>query len=332
MMPEIETLRRLHGEDGLALLRRSWLPLARSAELSEPGSFLTLSVLGQPLLLVRDRSGTAKALANVCSHRHATVADGAGRTRRFVCPYHAWTYDLDGTFVSAPCAKDDLPDAAVLALQNYAAIEWQGWILVCLEGSPPIPAETAPALDAQLAALGVDTWVTARTLDYPSAWNWSLMVENFTESYHHLAVHRTTLQPSWPAAESYGVETNGNHAELRHSSDAEGNTFTVFALFPAMLLAIQSPQPIMFWPRILPRGSDYFDLRIHILAPPILAADDAIMDMAALSIDQIHREDITVMERVWHGSRSATARSPVLVTLEQPLQLFHSFVRKNLNG
>jgi phenylpropionate dioxygenase-like ring-hydroxylating dioxygenase large terminal subunit len=327
MKSSLDMIRRLHGAEGLSLLRRDWLALARSSQLPEAGSFLTVSVLDQPILLVRDETGVVRALANVCSHRHATLAEGAGRTGRLVCPYHAWSYGLNGRFLSAPCVRGELSDSNDLSLHAYAAIEWQGWILVCLDGHPSSPADRAPALDAHLSDHSVSDWVIARTLDYPSAWNWSLMVENFTESYHHLAVHRTTLQPRWPASETYGVETNGSYSELRHPVDMDEGTFTVFALFPALLFALQSPQPIMFWPRILPKDSSYFDLCIHILAPATVAADDDMMDASAAAIDQIHREDIPVMERVWRGSRSAVAKPSIFVTLEQPLRLFHSYVQ-----
>jgi phenylpropionate dioxygenase-like ring-hydroxylating dioxygenase large terminal subunit len=74
----------------------------REEQVKASGDYFTTTIIGEPLVIVRDRGGTVRALSSVCQHRAMLVAEGAGNTRGFVCPYHHWTYDLDGRLVGAP--------------------------------------------------------------------------------------------------------------------------------------------------------------------------------------------------------------------------------------
>ena len=109
------------------LFRRSMNLIAHSSQIPSPGHFITRELVGTPILLVRDEDGTAKAFINVCRHRGATVElRDQGKCRRFVCPYHAWTYETDGS-LAAVRHKAGFP---TLDLQNTRLVE-----LVCFEGA-----------------------------------------------------------------------------------------------------------------------------------------------------------------------------------------------------
>ncbi len=84
------------------LLRREWLCVGRVDEIPNPGDYFTADLLDEPLLVVRGDDNQVRILSNVCRHRGILVAEGAGRKRRFVCPYHGWTYKLDGRLAGAP--------------------------------------------------------------------------------------------------------------------------------------------------------------------------------------------------------------------------------------
>ena len=84
------------------LLRREWLCLGREDQIPNPGDYFTVELLQEPLLIVRGDDGRVRTLVNVCRHRGKLVANGAGRARSFVCPYHAWTYDRSGKLMRAP--------------------------------------------------------------------------------------------------------------------------------------------------------------------------------------------------------------------------------------
>ncbi len=84
------------------IFRREWICVGRAGAVAKPGDYLTCELAGQPIAVVRDRDGELRAFSNVCLHRMSTLLEGTGNARAIVCPYHAWTYNLDGTLRAAP--------------------------------------------------------------------------------------------------------------------------------------------------------------------------------------------------------------------------------------
>ena len=85
-----------------ALFNREWLCVGREDWVKNPGDYFTTTHIGEPLIISRTREGELKAMSAVCQHRAMLVAEGRGNTKAFVCPYHHWTYSLDGHLVGAP--------------------------------------------------------------------------------------------------------------------------------------------------------------------------------------------------------------------------------------
>ena len=97
MPPAVYTSEAFLAAELEQVFAKEWLCLGRASALAEPGDYAAWEIAGQPVAVVRDRDGTLNALSNVCLHRMSTLLHGRGRTRAIVCPYHAWTYNLDGT-------------------------------------------------------------------------------------------------------------------------------------------------------------------------------------------------------------------------------------------
>lgn len=87
------------------IFRKDWFCVGRADALAEPGDYLTCDLAGHPIAVVRDQGGSLRALGNVCLHRMSTLLQGRGNTRAIVCPYHAWTYNLDGALRGAPVSE-----------------------------------------------------------------------------------------------------------------------------------------------------------------------------------------------------------------------------------
>jgi phenylpropionate dioxygenase-like ring-hydroxylating dioxygenase large terminal subunit len=186
-----------------AIFDREWLCVGHVNEIPDPGDHLPVSVLDEPLLLVRTATGEVKAMSAICQHRgHPIVGgvkpapDGGGclNARRLVCPYHNWVYDLDGRLVGAPSM-----DVAVLEQQLRKTVRlppirtqiFHGLIFVTFNPDPPSLADTLAPLAPEIAPYGVEQLVPAATLhktDLP--WNWKLHHENAIEPYHTSFVHR----------------------------------------------------------------------------------------------------------------------------------------------
>lgn len=175
---------------------RDWLCVARDEEAAEPGSFVTLEVLGQSILVVRGRDRVLRAFHNVCRHRGTVLADEAcGRAVRFQCPYHAWVYDLDGRLLRAK-HMDDIEGFALegLGLAPVRCETWGGFVFVSFaSSSDAVP----PLLDwledwvPHHASFGRDLSRLRRAarLEYDVAANWKIVAENYSECYHCPGVH-----------------------------------------------------------------------------------------------------------------------------------------------
>ncbi len=168
-----------------------------SGDLPEPGSFLTNNDLGIPILATRDNAGTFRAFVNSCRHRGAIVeTEERGTKRRFACPFHAWTYDGEGSLVGLPKAEHfGTVDPACLGLRPLPAEERHGLLFVHLDPAGELD------LDHLLGEWFNDEFSTWRfdevqplTRDaYDTACNWKLAMDTFGETYHFPVLHRDTL-------------------------------------------------------------------------------------------------------------------------------------------
>ena len=120
---------------------------------------MAYDLAGQPIVVLRDREGGLRAMSNVCLHRMSTLLEGSGNTRSIVCPYHAWTYNLDGTLRAAPFMKETTGfDREDYALPQIRCEEWLGWIYVTLnrellgvaEKLRPLASMICPVRDGEL--------------------------------------------------------------------------------------------------------------------------------------------------------------------------------------
>ena len=184
------------------LLPRSWVCVGRSDEVARPGDQRALRVGAEPVVLTRDADGVLHAMSNVCRHRgHEVVAVGDSSAPTLRCPYHAWTYALDGRFRGGPRLRDmpgfDRTDPSHSLVPLHVA-EWRGWMFVAATPEPPLFAAWIDGLDALLASYGLERMRPAVTHDYEVAANWKLLVENYHECYHCDEIHPELCRVSSP--------------------------------------------------------------------------------------------------------------------------------------
>lgn len=173
------------------LWSRQWLYLAHACELPEPGDYLVRKVLGENVIVVRLPDGGFAALLNVCRHRGARMIDEPyGNAKRFVCPYHQWTYELDGKLKAAPSMPEDEIDYERLGMYRLHVETWRGFVFGCFgeERPPSIAAEIeqdSPFLadyePERLRKIGLTT--------FDCEANWKVMLENYLECYHCSGSH-----------------------------------------------------------------------------------------------------------------------------------------------
>jgi len=312
------------------VLQAGWLPVARSGSLARPGDYVSVDLLGVPLVVSRDGAGELHVLSRVCRHRGMPVVEGCGNRKDFSCPYHLWRYGLDGRFLFAPAMDRSTSfDASKCNLPRVAHEEWGGWIFANLSGTAAPLAPSLEGLRARIRDARVDELVTAATLEFDSPWNWKIMVENFMESYHHIGPHAGSLQLFNPAFGTYATDDAGAFSILENPPVAGADSFVVACIFPLTLIAVtESATPWAVWYEFDRIEHHRFLLRIHLLTRPELAAQPELVARYAEQIRHIHLEDIPVCEGVQRGYRSPLYASGPLSHLEGGLWHFHRYLQR----
>ena len=176
-----------------------WFCAVRSSDVAKPGDFKTVQIGRESIIVSRNRKGVARGFFNVCRHRGARVCSeesGSGK-RSFQCPYHAWTYDLDGKLIAAPNLTK-MPDIGreEYSLHKAHVREWLGYIWVCVAEEPPSFEDTVMgAIRSRLGDLesidhySVESLQVGQRIVYDVKANWKLIVENFMECYHCATIH-----------------------------------------------------------------------------------------------------------------------------------------------
>lgn len=227
-----------------------------SNEISSPGDFITRDVMGAPVLITRDKDGTAKAFLNVCRHRGATIErKPKGNCKRFVCPYHAWTYRTDGSLASVR-HKQGFPtlDLENTSLKQLPCEEAAGLLWVCPNPEKLGMSLTTETLQiaAELEALGCDDSIPfAQSTQIWNA-NWKLIVDGGLESYHFRVAHSDTIG-SFFGDNTSTFEVVGEHIrsvlprlsllDLEEKDTSEWNirdhTHLLYSLYPNASILVQ---------------------------------------------------------------------------------------------
>lgn len=190
----------IHAHELAAIWRRSWLFCGASAQAPQAGDYFTFALGEDSIVVVRDDAGALHALHNTCRHRGMRVcADGAGHARRFVCPYHQWSYGLDGALLGAGGMDAEI-DRSDYGLQRAAVAELGGLVFVWAGPDPQPLGAAQGALEAALAPQGLARARVAHRIDYHVAANWKLIWQNNRECWHCHGGHPEYVRANFDAA------------------------------------------------------------------------------------------------------------------------------------
>ncbi len=318
-----------------ALFAHEWLCVGRESWVAKAGDYFTSTLVGEPVIVVRDRDQQVKAMSSVCQHRAMLVAEGRGNTRTFACPYHLWTYALDGRLIGAPAMEQTQGfDKGEMALPRFKVEIWQGFVFVNFDlDAPPLAPRLAAVTEAiahwdMARADGPEPDAAAR---YP--WNWKVMLENNNDGYHANKLHKGPLHDFVPSALAWFPELppdtagyfrfNGTlhpDASFNVTQKALMPIFTgltdqergrvVFANVPPTLSLGFTSDLIMYF-ILRPDGPQSHEMDFGLLfAPGAMKEDDFAYKHQAIlqTMAAITEQDLHVDERVQRGLRSRFAR------------------------
>jgi len=213
------TKQRWFDADQRTIIRRSWQWVCHGEKLREPGDYVTEDIGGMPIVVVRDTDGTLRAFYNVCKHRAHHLVEGEGTVRNLVCPYHAWSYELNGQLRAARHTTHLAGfNVDKICLDKVQVEEFGGFIYVNLDSTAPPLAEQSGDLGAEIAhwAPDVDQLTFAHRLTYEIQSNWKNVVDNFLECYHCHVAHKDFV--SLVDMDTYKVTTHGIYSS--HMAEA----------------------------------------------------------------------------------------------------------------
>ncbi len=173
-----------------AIFYREWIFAGHDCEITNPGDYFTFSIGDCAIIVNRDASGTVRAHHNSCRHRGFKVCDAAKGNvkRRFVCPYHQWSYELDGSLARARGMGDDF-DPASHGLKTVHAQSVAGWIFVCVAKHAPDFEAFRATVEPYLAPYDLANTKVAQEQTIIEKGNWKLVMENNRECYHCVGSH-----------------------------------------------------------------------------------------------------------------------------------------------
>ena len=288
--------------------RRNWFFVGLTSEFASPGEYRAIETVGGPVIVLRDRQGL-RAFANCCRHRGSLLLEGSGKIRSIACPYHAWTYALDGTLIAAPDLLTHLGD-----------------------------------LPEQLGCYRFDEMVSTWRHDIECRCNWKLLVENSLESYHTGLVHARTVG----AQTSISPATKGDWATLQVLSDTSiavmmrdkppfpeiaglseaakrGTYFTL--ILPTTQFACA--QDCMWWLAMRPVAADRTVLSLGGCFPRSTAVLPDFATDAALYYERwisVAAEDVGILEKQQRGLGSMLYRPGRLSWRDDLVQAVHNWV------
>jgi phenylpropionate dioxygenase-like ring-hydroxylating dioxygenase large terminal subunit len=341
------------------VLGGGWLCAGHVSQLREPGAILPVDLLDEPIMLVRGNDNVVRALSRVCPHRASDVLLHGEKTACsaaatvLTCPYHRWSFGLDGKLLGAPQMQqaEGFNKSDWQLAEIHAAI-WEGFIFVNLDASAP-PLETHyTAFAATVAPWKLAELEIVISMDWECHFNWKVMVENWIESYHHLGPHVKTLNPFMPAQDTWSEPPNpafihahlpltGRDAAPLRDTIAAGETgigflplpdvpvaqqaeWQLFVGFPCFMLLLARDRAI--WYRLQPISAERCKLTTTTL---VSRAAQTVPDYAAVlaaetkMLRDFHLEDMEVNAAVQRGLRSRHVARGRLSHLEEPVWQFH---------
>ena len=351
MSPSVYTDHNFLDAELSKIFSRDWFCVGRADALAKPGDYLTLDLADQPILVLRDSTDKLRAMSNVCRHRMSTLLEGRGSIRAIVCPYHAWTYNLDGTLRGAPAMDQNTAFCkSDVVLPNVACEEWLGWVFVSLNPeAAPVVSELEQVQDL-VGDFGMENYT--ETFFETHVWNtnWKILAENFMESYHLPVCHAGTIGglskldemicPPGQASFNYHTILKDDKLKIAlahpNNKNLQGDRRRMtylLAIYPSLLITLT---PGYFWYLSLhPKGVGQVQIAFGGgMSPDYVDDPDAQAHFTQLKklLDEVNVEDKGCTEKVYRGLCSVMATPGHLSHLERPNYDFAQYLNDKVQS
>ncbi|NMP26508.1 aromatic ring-hydroxylating dioxygenase subunit alpha [Rahnella sp. SAP-1] len=334
------------------IFRQDWLFIGHISQIPQVGDYFSIDIIDEPLLCTRSEEGI-RVMSRVCLHRWVPIVEGSGNAKVLVCPFHNWSYNIQGQLVGAPQMNqaEDF-DRKSCQLPQIRSEIVAGMIFITFSAEvEPLATRLAPVLPL-FEKYHFAELQTAYPLDYDCPFNWKMAVETFMECYHHSAVHRTTLEDSFPGRLSYigedgpgwtfchqPLRKNGDISEVLTAgllpfagmSEEDLRRIDLMLIYPFCLIGL-NPDRISI-STLLPLNSAMTQWHRLVLVSRESMQQEGFADTAEMmknSSTAIIAEDLEINSLQRRGSRSQLARPGRLGHLEKTVWHLANYIKSKL--
>lgn len=322
----------------------SWQLVGRTDQVRESGQYISFEIAGEPVVIVRSSDGVLRGFFNVCRHHAAAVVTKCeGKAENLRCPYHGWTYDLEGKLILTPefagVANFDRSANGLIPVQ---VVEWQGWVFVKLEGCGPTLEEFLDAdLIERIEPINVErlNWFERRS--YFLNCNWKVFVDNYLDGGYHVPHIHGGLSSVLDNSK-YKIETGARYClqsspiaaekgEAQTAAARKGDQAKYFWLYPNFMINIYDE--VMDTNLVIPRSVDRTEVIFDYYFADVADFAKA-KNLASIAVsEQIQFEDVAICESVQHGLNSrAYDTGRLSVRREAGEHLFHRLLHADLSN
>ena len=315
---------------------KDWICVGHTSLLAEPGDYRCVEIGNLPLVITHDGAGEFHALSRICLHRSMPIAEGSGNAKTLTCPYHKWSYGLDGSLRGGPHMEGaEGWRESLSCLPEFRLEQWHGFLFVTADADAQPLGEYLAGLDSTMSDYGFEDLSVVYTSEWTGDWNWKLLVENFMETYHHIGPHSESAEPHYPAGDTYFDDFAGEPfsvvrlprrgepelglPQFPTVPEARQHELVVVGVFPTFMF--YTAGNMVAWYEVMPVRHDRTDLRIHVMVHKDTAAAlpaEAVESLGEVTLS-IHREDLAAVEGPWASLNSGLAQQGRLSLLERAI-------------
>jgi choline monooxygenase len=320
---------------------RSWQMVGRVEQLRDPGQYVTCDVAGEPMLLITGHDGVVRGFYNVCRHHAAAViTESQGRAKHLRCPYHGWTYNLDGALVVTPeFGSVRNFDKSANGLVPVETAIWQGWVFVKLvSNGTSLEAYLGKDLIERIQSSKLEqlSWFDRRW--YSVKCNWKVFIDNYLDGGYHVPHIHGALNSVLDYG-AYTIET-GDRFCLQsspivsgkadaHTSEARKGQALYYWIYPNFM--INWYEGVMDTNLVVPRGTNRTEVIFDYYFTDV-SEEARQKNLASIAVsERIQDEDVAICESVQRGLSSRSYSSGRLsVRREAGEHLFHRLLHADL--
>ncbi|HEX5834053.1 MAG TPA: SRPBCC family protein, partial [Pyrinomonadaceae bacterium] len=295
----------------------TWQLAARVDQVQQPGQYVATDIAGEPIVVVRGNDGELRGFFNVCRHHAAAVmTEPEGKAAQLRCPYHGWTYSLEGELKGTPDFTGVCDfDRARNGLAPVETVEWEDWVFVKLSGSCPMTLEEflTTSLTEEIKTLNVTDLHWFERRHYHFDCNWKVFVDNYLDGGYHVPYLHKGLDSVLDYS-NYMIENGTRHclqwspivtegAEAQTGAVRTGDRALYYWIYPNFM--INWYDGVMDTNLVIPRGVDQTEVIFDFYFPDVVSPEARERNAASVAVGQrIQDEDVAICKSVQRGLNS----------------------------